>query len=413
MSWQARLANALTGSPAWRSKPQESGDDRKPSGDSARNGWSTSISLQSRGLGPLTWLVYVGFWVIQPFYEHKTRMWIYLALALLAFVSLYFGALYGHLRTRRLCTLGILALALVYVPVNQSSFGIYFYLPWFLINMVESDAAFFRLIGIECTIIVVQAWVFHLDSWEWSVAIGVCALSGMNAVRMRQQERSNTRLRMARDEIEQLAKTAERERIARDLHDVLGHTLSLIAVKSELAGRLLGTDPARATQELAEIETTARRALTEVRQTVSGYRAQGLEAEIQQATAALAAAGVTLTSRPPRLPRLPAQQEASLALILREAVTNIVRHAGARTCAITLVAEDTRTMLEVRDDGCGMVREEGNGLRGMRERVGELGGDLQVLSESGTAVRVVLPRVQLPPPGEPHIAGTVLSAVAP
>ena len=413
MSWQARLANALTGSPAWPGQPRESSDDGKLSGNSARNGWSTSISLQSRGLSPVAWLVYVGFWVIQPVYEHKTRTWIYLALALLAFVSFFFGALYGNLRTRRLCTLGILVLALLYVPVNQSSFGIYFYLPWFLISLVESDAAFFRLIGLECTIIVLQAWVFHLESWEWSVAIGVCALSGLNAVRMRQQGRANAKLRMARDEIEQLAKTAERERIARDLHDVLGHTLSLIAVKSELAGRLLATDPARAAQELAEIETTARRALTEVRQTVSGYRAQGLEAEIQQAAAALAAAGVTVTSRPQRAPRLPAQQEASLALILREAVTNIVRHAGARSCAISLETGPQGTVLVVHDDGCGITGEEGNGLRGMRERVRELGGELQLRSDGGAVVQVVLPRVQRPAPGEPELAGAVLSPVAP
>ena len=379
---------------------------------SARNGWSTSVSLQSRGLGPMTWLVYVGFWFIQPFYEHKTRMWIYLALALAVFVSLFFGGLYGSLRVRRGCLLGMLALALVYVPVNESAFGIYFYLPWFLINAVESDAAFFRLIGIECAIIAAQAAMFHLDSWEWSVAIGVCALSAMNAVRMRQQERANTKLRMARDEIEQLAKTAERERIARDLHDVLGHTLSLIAIKSELAGRLLATDPARTARELEEIQTTARRALAEVRQTVSGYRAQGLEAEIQQATAALAASGVTVTSRPERVPRLPAQQEASLALILREAVTNIVRHAGARTCAIALETGPEGTVLEVRDDGCGMRGEEGNGLRGMRERVRELGGEVQVRSEGGAVLRVKLPGVQAAASSDAPIAGAVLSAAA-
>ena len=410
MSGGSGSENARASGPALQRKLCERRDRMKLFGDAdgLRHGWSTTISLQSRGLGPVTWLVYVGFWVIQPFYDHQTRPWIYLLLALLAFVPLFFLALYGNLRMRRLCTLGMLALALVYVPVNESAFGIYFYLPWFLINLVESDAAFFRLIGLECTIIVLQAWVFHLSSWEWSVGIGVCALSGLNAVRMRQQERANTKLRMAHDEIEQLAKAAERERIARDLHDVLGHTLSLITVKSELAARLLASDPARTAQELAEIEVTARRALAEVRQTVSGYRAQGLEAEIQQATAALAASGVTVTSRPEKMPRLPAQQEASLALILREAVTNIVRHAGARTCAIALEEGPERTVLVVRDDGRGIAGEEGNGLRGMRERVRELGGELQVRSDGGAVLSVALPSLPPAAPSKLQVAEAVL-----
>ena len=347
--------------------------------------------LHSRGLSSLTWLVYVGFWVIQPYYDQQPKQWLYLAYAFAAFLLCFCGGLYGSLRVRRLSIVGMLAVALVYVPVNQSSFGIYFYIPWFLLNVVEGDLAYSALIALECVIVLLQAHFQHLHSWEWSISVGICALSGTNAVRLRQQARANAKLRMAQSEIEQLAKTAERERIARDLHDVLGHTLSLIAVKSELAERLLASDPERTARELAEIQTTARRALSEVRQTVSGYRAQGLEAELQQAAAALAAAGVTVTSRPGKLPRLAAQQEASLALMLREAVTNIVRHAGARSCAISLETSAAGMVLEMRDDGCGFRGVEGNGLRGMRERARELGGALMLRSDSGAVLRIMLP----------------------
>ena len=363
---------------------------KKESGKEPQHGFGRDI-LSSRGMSPLTWLVYIGFWMIQPYYEQQEKCWIYLACAVSVFLLCFSGGLYGSLRVRRLSVLGMLALALVYVPVNESSFGIYFYLPWFLLNVVESDFAYFWLVALECGILLAQAYVFHLNSWEWSVGVGVCALSGTNAVRIRQQGRANGKLRMARDEIEQLAKTAERERIARDLHDVLGHTLSLISVKSELASRLLASDPERSARELAEIQTTARRALAEVRQTVSGYRAQGLEAELQQATAALAVAGVAVSRRPARLPRLPVQQEACLALILREAVTNIVRHAGATTCTIAIEQDSAATVLEIRDNGRGLSGQEGNGLQGMRERARDLEGSLALASEDGAVVRVTLP----------------------
>ncbi len=339
---------------------------------------------------PLTWLVYVGFWLIQPFYGHAIRQWIYLAVALLIFIPLYFGTLYDSLRVRRLCTLATLALALVYVPINQSAFGIYFYIAWDLVNVVESDATVFRLMLIECAIICAQAWLFHLSSWEWSIGIGVSALSTTNAVRMRQQGRANAKLRMAHEEITQLAKTAERERIARDLHDLLGHTLSLIVIKSELAGKLFSLQPERAAIELRDIEETARRALSEVRETVSGYRTRGLGDELIEAAQTLEAAGVKpqvqLTA-----PRMNAQHEATLALVLREAVTNVVRHAGASQCSVEIATNEASTRLVVSDNGCGRIEREGNGLRGMRERIVELGGSLTLDSAEGTRIEVALP----------------------
>ena len=196
-----------------------------------------TLIIQGRGLSPMIWLCYLGFWFIQPFYSQGSRQWIYLGAALAVFLPLYFGSIYGKIHTRRWCALGTLALAIVYVPMNQSSFGIYFYMAWYLVNLVESDAAVFRLMALVCAVIGAQAWIFHLSSWEWSIGIGVTGLSVMNAVRLRQGEQANAKLRLAHDEITQLAKTAERERIARDLHDLLGHTLSLIVIKSELASK--------------------------------------------------------------------------------------------------------------------------------------------------------------------------------
>ena len=340
----------------------------------------------------MSWLFYLVFWVIVPLEVPSTRSWFYLAAALACFLPMYVLA-HGvyPLVVRCWATVGMVLLAIVYVPVNPSAFGIYIFIAASLPELVETTRATYKLVALECLLILTQAMIVHLQSWEWTIAMGISTLTALNIQHFRTQRAADAKLRLAHDEIEQLAKTAERERIARDLHDVLGHTLSLIAIKSELASRLLTLDPERAAQELEEIQVTARRALAEVRQTVSGYRAQGLEAELQQMTASLAAAGVTVTGRPARVPRLPAQQEASLTLMLREAVTNIVRHAAARTCTIALVVDADGVLLEIADDGCGVAGLEGNGLRGMRERVRELGGTITVSCGPGTRLRIALP----------------------
>jgi len=195
--------------------------------------------------------------------------------------------------------------------------------------------------------------------------------------------RANKKLGLAHEQIAHLAKLAERERIARDLHDVLGHTLSVVVLKSELAGKLMDRDPVRARHEIGEVEHIARKALGEVREAIRGYRTEGLAAEIARAKKTLDAAGVALDcgTKPPQL--APAE-ETVLSLIVREAVTNIVRHAQASHCRLEFASNGFGTALTVEDDGRGGVREEGNGLRGMRERVESIGGKLLIDSGEGT-----------------------------
>ena len=183
------------------------------------------------------------------------------------------------------------------------------------------------------------------------------------------------------------ALVAERERVARDVHDVLGHSLTALSVKAELAARLVDIDPARAKEELESIQATARQALAEVRATVGGLRAGNLEAELAAAPHVLADAGISasvvgdVADTDPR-------HRALMAWVLRESVTNVVRHAQARSVVIELGPGG----ITVTDDGAGFSGAEGNGLRGMRERVGGAGGTLAVTPTTpGTRVRVTLP----------------------
>jgi two-component system, NarL family, sensor histidine kinase DesK len=283
-------------------------------------------------------------------------------------------------------------LALFYVPINPGAWGIYIYMAVSIPDVVESTNAVIGLLVLQCCAIAADSWLMHLSPWVWATGIGCTLLWGMNRLRMKQKGRADAKLRMAHEEIEQLAKTAERERIARDMHDVLGHSLSLIVLKSELARRLLDSQPARAALEVAEIETAARHALAEVRKTISGYRSEGFASELTRAGEVLETAGVRL-HRPSTAPNLTPRHEATLSLVLREAVTNIVRHAGASQCSIEVSTANDRTQMVIADDGRGDIRQEGNGLRGMRERVRELGGSLSLESHRGTCLRIELPQL--------------------
>ena len=351
-----------------------------------KRGWRCWLNLDYS-----IWLVFLGFWFLQPYLEHDSLYkWIWLAVALALFIPFYLLAFNAPPRARWIFVLAMFLLAMVYVPVNQSAWGIYVFIAASLPEVSESTNTVIGLLLLQGTLIVAQSLLFHLSAWTWSMGVAFPLLIGMNRLRMEQKYRADAKLRMAHEEIEQLAKTAERERIARDMHDVLGHSLSLIVLKSELAGRLLASQPARAALEIAEIETSARHALAEVRKTITGYRSEGFASELSRAAQVLETAGVRL-NRPGKVPYLPPRHEATLSMVLREAVTNIVRHAGASECSIEWSTEKEGTQLVIADDGRGDIRQEGNGLRGMRERVQELGGRLSLDSQRGTRLHIELP----------------------
>lgn len=206
--------------------------------------------------------------------------------------------------------------------------------------------------------------------------LGGFAMSGV-----RQMIRTTIQLREARATVAQLAANEERLRLARDLHDLLGHSLSLITLKSELAGRMLPGHPEQAAEQVADIERVSRQALVDVRSAVTGYRRPTLPGELAGARTALAAAGIT-ADIPAQAPEdLPEKAEEVLAWALREAVTNVVRHSGAGRCTVTLAPRQTlggRVLeLAVADDGRGAPgTTRGNGLTGMAERLATVDGTL-------------------------------------
>ncbi|WP_240319480.1 sensor histidine kinase [Deinococcus wulumuqiensis] len=195
-------------------------------------------------------------------------------------------------------------------------------------------------------------------------------------------------------EKEKLAADAERERIARDLHDLLGHTLSVIVLKSELAGKLAEKYPARAAEEIRDVERISREALQEVRSAVRGYRGSGFGAELARAKVALDTAGIKL-SMLDTVPDLPESVEASAAMLLREAVTNVVRHAQASEVKVGLWAAPGEVTLTVHDNGIGGHAPEGTGLNSMRERLRAMGGTLERDGHQGTRLTACWPLTSL------------------
>jgi two-component system sensor histidine kinase DesK len=331
------------------------------------------------------WVVYSAFIFIQPFFEPTPGLWLKTSIVFAIFLCIF--ATYIHSTdagsSRRYWMIAAMfVLGLIAFPFNRGCSTFFVYTASFLPFTVESTSLVFTLYGVESILILAERQILHLDWPNTLIALCLSLVIGIGNIFAAQQKRASCKLRAAQEENIALAAVAERERIARDLHDVLGHTLSVIVLKAELAGRLLShpdnPNPSRAAAEIADVERTARTALADVREAIGGYRARGLAAEIEAARRTLDAAGVTLflDSEPSAAASLTANEETVLALALREAVTNIVRHANASTCRLRFIHQDGRRRLVVQDNGNNPNLREGNGLRGMRQRVESLGGNL-------------------------------------
>jgi two-component system, NarL family, sensor histidine kinase DesK len=315
---------------------------------------AVAVHENSRGggevLGYVILVVFAAAWLVAPAMitdEASWRYWFFCALfALLLAAELPFARAAGFVLAvfltillvigrgvRAAPAVAVLALAALFVPVA---------IPSWHVSLVDSFA--------DVT----------------PVAIPVVALASLFFV---QVVRSNEALSEARVEIARLAAENERFRIARDLHDLLGHSLTTITVKSGLASRLSEADPARARQEMTEVEALARQSLSDVRATVSSYRDVTLTGELAAGRELLRAAGINAD-----LPRAvdgvnPDHQEL-FGWVVREGLTNIVRHARASSCAVRI----SPSAVEIVDDGVGSDAPPGHGLTGLHERVAAAGG---------------------------------------
>jgi two-component system sensor histidine kinase DesK len=339
------------------------------------------------------WLAYSAFFIIDPIMSHNRRLWIECGVIYAIFLVVYVSYMRAQTtRQRHGLIVALYVLGVASFPITTGASSFFIYTAAFLPFVVASIPIFVTILIAQALGLLVEGLLLHTSPISLALTIFLMGIVGVSNAFIARQKRADIKLRMAHEEIEQLAAVAERERIARDLHDVLGHTLSVIVLKSELAGRLIDRDPQRAAQEIADVERTARTALSEVRAAIGGYRSQGLPAEMELARNTLQAAGVALACESP-LPQFHAAEETVLCLAVREAVTNIVRHAQATHCRMrfTTSADGYHTLL-ITDDGGHPKLHEGNGLRGMRERVQSLGGRLSITTDPGVTLLIELPQ---------------------
>lgn len=305
------------------------------------------------------------------------------------FLPLYFA---GYLiRTPQILWIvaGLDLIAIVNSQWNPSAASFFIYASACIANGFSTRAAVQVLAG-QVLFSTAASYLMGAEWWYYMMSIVISTLIGSISIQARAKEAGDAKLRLAQEEVERLAKLTERERIARDLHDLLGHTLSVVVLKSELAQKLMPRDPARALQEIAEVERISRQGLSDVREAITGYRSSGLPAEIEHVRETLTAAGIDTTIEAQRVQLAPAQ-ESALSLALREAATNVIRHSAATRCHVKFYAQDGSALMEVQDDGKGGEAPFGNGLTGMRERIQSLGGALKRESEHGTRLLITLP----------------------
>lgn len=360
------------------------------------------------GWTPYAWLVYLPTFLLEPVIrtqqgEAGPLYWAATMLGLLVFFAAYFRGYW--LRGVRLYPIVAVhtALGVVFTPINVGSCVFFVYAASFA-GYLDRPRDALRSIAVIAALAAAMAYLTAAPLFFWIVGVAIAVVVGAVNVHFAQTGRAQRSLRLAQEEIRHLAAVAERERIARDLHDLLGHTLSLIVLKAELAGKLAERDPPRAAREMRDVEDVARRTLQEVREAIRGYRAT-LADEAARAAGMLRTAGIAaeFDVDPAGLPRA---IEETLALALRESVTNVVRHAGASKCVVRLVRDGREVALLIEDDGRGGNAPEGAGLRGMRERVEAFGGRLERLPGRGMRLRVALPAAAAPDPPARREPGT-------
>jgi two-component system, NarL family, sensor histidine kinase DesK len=332
------------------------------------------------------------------------------ATGLVVFAALYAATIWFRLRLGRPRTAYALAAVMACVTIAMSfGFGVTMTSTLFPLLSLASGAVLpWRRLPIgpplPVAVALLNASAAALITWAnhgsgsdiWQACYGTLLAGLIVAIFLRFFE-AIAELRRTRMELARTAVEAERLRFARDLHDLLGHTLSVMVLKAQAVRKLAAVNPEAAAAQAADIEDVGRQALTEVRQAVSGYRGRGLSRELDAATTALNDAGLSSTIRHEAEPLTP-EADSVLGWVIREGVTNVIKHSGARRCDIDIRRRGDLIALEITDDGDGNEADlpsGGHGLAGLRERVAVADGTLTAgpLPDGGFRLGVTIPRV--------------------
>ena len=375
---------------------------REKEGDLCMKSWFHILPI-STGLSPYVWIIFC----ISPFYfifksSSKLEIMVGIAMILLFFVA------YGLAFASKGWRLYFWTAIQILISIAMTNFFGYIYFSLFLaffIGNIKNKAGFYTsyTILIVSTVVAVNLGFFFQYKilltqipFVLICIIGVILLP-FNTYNRKKQERLEEQLEDANKKISELIKVEERQRIARDLHDTLGQKLSLIGLKSDLAGKLVLINPESAQNEIKDIQQTARMALKEVRDMVSDMRGTKLEEELVRIRQILKAAQIQFEFEgTAKLTDTPLLIENALSMCLKEAVNNIVKHSYATSCKLVVKQLPTEWYIKIVDNGIGQLQKDGfftgNGLRGMKERLEFVNGCLDIESSNGTTLVIKIPK---------------------
>lgn len=345
------------------------------------------------------WLIFSIYYFIPVYYVHYSWWQISILLvAYFSFIALYVWAFYLPRNKAWLPITIISFMALGISPLTVGCSTFFSYLGVLIGFTYSTRTTFILMSGYITTILILQFYVYA-DDYPFQF-FGLPALMGLVTTsvvgymeRMRELHRNQTL--KSQKEIEQLATIAERERIARDLHDLLGHTLSSIAVKADLAEKLLAQEKNQdAKDQVRELHQIARNSLSLVRQTVSGYKHKGLSNEVVSLCEKLRERGFIVDLRG-AIPALTPKAETAVILALTELTTNLLRHSKATHCQINFVQDDKNLHISIQDNGQIKQLKEGNGLQGIQERLASMAGELLIDISNGCRFDICLPKTTI------------------
>lgn len=356
---------------------------------------------------PYVWLIYLPLFFVPVIIFHQEPMdLVWTLLATIAFLGLYFHAYWVKSQDVIYHIVTILLIATLTAFVTATACTLFIYAGAFCSRLKPLKYAVAVLIGLLLWITAIS-WIFDFESYFYMPALIFTLIVGVLNIYQYALHQNKQALILSRKETQRLAQVAERERIARDLHDLIGHTFSVITLKADLAGRLLDKgqdkDLEKARIEIKQLEDISRDALSQVREVVSGYRTSDLLSELANAKNVFGSVDIEFQYHFENIDEqhieLDPVSNKELAIVLRELVTNIIKHAKATQVTVIIKHEDGKIVLAIQDNGQGFENSQhkGFGIKGIEERIQKLKGFVNIKTggqHTGTLSEIGLPMIK-------------------
>nr|WP_136250946.1 sensor histidine kinase [Ningiella ruwaisensis] len=309
------------------------------------------------------------------------------------FLFLYFRAYWVSANRIAFYISAIFLLGIVQAHINPGASVFLIYAAAFCCRLRSPKIGLMFILAMML-VIALHTYLLNLPLFYLLPALFFVFLIGVSNIYMYEIAKKNKALKLSQEQVKRLAQTAERERIARDLHDLVGHTFSMITMKAQLARKLFDHDVDKAKNEIQDLEAISREALSQIRETVTGYRKKDLSTAILEAQALLSAADIQcrIHFEEKDINSLSEDKSIALAFTLRELVNNVVKHSNATQCSIRLSLGNNKIFIEIKDNGDAGELKPGNGLSGVNERISALAGEVFTKIENGLCVRVSVPQ---------------------